>query len=86
MTNIFSLPISELAERIRKSQLTSVEICEHYISQINKFEKDVKAWAYFDKKLLIEKATEADTYRKSGKPMGLSVSYTHLTLPTKRIV
>ena len=71
MTNVFSLPISELAERIRKSQLTSVEICEHYISQINKFEKDVKAWAYFDKKLLIEKATEADTYRKSGKPMGL---------------
>ena len=71
MMNVFSLPISELAERIRKSQLTSVEICEHYISQINKFEKDVKAWAYFDKKLLIEKATEADTYRKSGKPMGL---------------
>ena len=49
MTNVFSLPISELAERIRKSQLTSVEICEHYISQINKFEKDVKAWAYLIK-------------------------------------
>ena len=68
--NVFSLPISELAEKIRKSQLTSVELCEHYISQINKFEKDVKAWAYFDKKLLLEKATEADTYRKSGKPLG----------------
>ena len=70
MMNVFSLPISELAERIRKSQLTSVELCEHYIGQINKYEKDVKAWAYFDKKLLLEKATEADTYRKSGKPMG----------------
>ena len=71
MMNLFSLPISELAEKIRKSQLTSLELCEHYIAQIDKFEKDVKAWAYFDKKLLLEKATEADTYRKSGKPMGL---------------
>ena len=71
MMNVFSLPISELAEKIRNSQLTSKELCEYYISQIDKFEKDVKAWAYFDKKLLLEKATEADTYRKSGKPMGL---------------
>ena len=55
--NLFSLPISELAEKIRKSQLTSLELCEHYITQIDKFEKDVKAWAYFDKKLLLEKAT-----------------------------
>ena len=71
MTNVFSLPISKLAEKIRKSEMTSLEFCEHYISQVNKFEKDVKAWAFFDKKLLLEKAEEADTYRKSGKPMGL---------------
>ena len=71
MTNVFSLPISKLAEKIRKSEMTSLELCEHYISQVNKFEKDVKAWAFFDKKLLLEKAQEADTYRKSGKPMGL---------------
>ena len=45
MMNVFSLPISELAERIRNSQLTSIELCEYYISQIDKFEKDVKAWA-----------------------------------------
>ena len=64
MTNVFSLPISKLAEKIRKSEMTSLELCEHYISQVNKFEKDVKAWAFFDKKLLLEKAQEADTYRK----------------------
>ena len=56
MTNVFSLPISKLAEKIRKSEMTSLELCEHYISQVNKFEKDVKAWAFFDKKLLLEKA------------------------------
>ena len=42
MTNVFSLPISKLAEKIRKSEMTSLELCEHYISQVNKFEKDVK--------------------------------------------
>ena len=70
MIDIFSLKAEELALKIKDSQLTSVEICEKYIERINKFEKDVKAWAHFDKKLLIEKAVEADEYRRSGKPLG----------------
>ena len=71
MSNIFQLTVSEIAEKIKKSDLNSVDLCKSYIEQIDKFEKDVKAWAFFDKKLLLEKAQEADTYRKSGKPMGL---------------
>ena len=139
MTDIFSLSLEELAKKIKDAQLTSVEVCEKYIERINKFEKDVKAWAHFDKKVLLEKATEADDHRRSGKPVGplhgvpiavkdiigtvdmptecgtiirkgksysqnaeiidllhasgaivmgktATVSYTHLTLPTKRIV
>ena len=39
-------------------------------NRINKFEKDVKAWVHFDKKLLLEKAEEADQHRRSGKPTG----------------
>ena len=70
MTNLFSLPVHQLAEKIRKSELTSTELCTNYIDQIKKFEKDVKAWVHFDKKLLLEKADEADKHRKSGKPMG----------------
>ena len=70
MIDIFSLKAEELALKIKDSQLTSVEICEKYIERINKFEKDVKAWAHFDKKLLLEKAVEADEYRRSGKPLG----------------
>ena len=70
MIDIFSLRAEELALKIKDSQLTSVEICEKYIERINKFEKDVKAWAHFDKKLLLEKAVEADEYRRSGKPLG----------------
>ncbi len=70
MTNLFSLPVHQLAEKIRKSELTSTELCTNYINQVKKFEKDVKAWVHFDKKLLLEKADEADKHRKSGKPMG----------------
>ena len=70
MTNIFSLKAEELVSKIKNSQLTSVELCERYIERVEKFEKDVKAWAHFDKKLLLEKASEADEYRRSGKPTG----------------
>ena len=70
MTDIFSLSLEELALKIKDAQLSSVEVCEKYIERINKFEKDVKAWAHFDKKVLLEKAAEADEHRKSGKPVG----------------
>ena len=70
MIDIYSLSVEEMASKIKDGQLTSVEVCEKYIERINKFEKDVKAWAHFDKKVLLEKATEADDHRKSGKPIG----------------
>ena len=70
MIDIFSLKAEELSLKIKDAQLTSVEICEKYIERINKFEKNVKAWSHFDKKLLLEKAADADEYRRSGKPTG----------------
>ena len=51
MTDIFSLKVEELAAKIKDAQISSVEICEIYIERINKFEKDIKAWAHFDKKI-----------------------------------
>ena len=70
MTDIFSLRVEELASKIKSAEISSVEVCEKYIERINKFERDIKAWAYFDKKVLLEKAAEADEHRKSGKPVG----------------
>ena len=71
MTDIFSLSLEELALKIKDAQFSSVEVCEKYIERISKFEKDIKAWAHFDKKVLLEKATEADENRRAGKPTGL---------------
>ncbi len=70
MTDILSLKVEELVSKIKDSQLTSVEICKIYIERVNEFEKDVKAWVHLNKKLLLEKAAEADEYRRSGKPTG----------------
>ena len=71
MINIFTLSTNELVAKMREGQISSVEVCKAYVARIDKFEKDVKAWNFFDKKILLEKAEEADEYRKSGKPLGL---------------
>ena len=70
MSEIFSHSVESLVLKIKNSELTSVELCEKYIERIDEFEKEVKAWAFFDKKTLLEKAKEADDYRRSGKPIG----------------
>ena len=70
MIDIFSLTANKLVEKLKEGEISSVEVCNQYIERIKKFEKDIKAWAYFNKKELLEKANEADEYRKSGKPLG----------------
>ena len=68
--DIINFKIVELVDKIKSGEVTSKELCEVYINRIEKFEKKVCAWAFFDKKKLLEKAEEADTYRSSGKPLG----------------
>ncbi|MDC0472828.1 amidase [Pelagibacteraceae bacterium] len=70
MLDIFSLSTNELISKMKEGQISSIEVCKAYIERINKFEKDVKAWSFLDKKILLEKAEEADEYRKSGKLLG----------------
>ena len=70
MTDVSSLSAYDLSLKLQSGEITSVELCNAYLDRIKKFEKDVQAWQFIDKKLLIEKAEEADNYRKSGKPLG----------------
>ena len=70
MIDIFSLSVEEMALKIKEGHLSSVEVCEKYIERIGKFERDIKAWVHFDKKVLLEKAADSDEHRKSGKPVG----------------
>ena len=70
MIDIYSLSTNELVAKLRSGDVSSVEVCNAYIDRVNKYEKDVKAWSFLDKKNLLEKAEEADVYRKTGKPTG----------------
>ena len=70
MIDTASLNANELVSKLKSGEISSVDLCKTYIKRIEKFDKDVKAWAFLDKKILLEKAQEADEYRKSGKPLG----------------
>ena len=70
MIEVSSLSAYELSLKLKSGEITSIDLCKSYIDRIKKFEKDVRAWQFFDEKLLLEKAEEADDYRKSGKPLG----------------
>ena len=50
MLDIFSLSTNELVSKMKEGQISSIEVCKAYIERINKFEKDVKAWSFIDKK------------------------------------
>ena len=69
--DIVGLSAKQLIEKLKSGELSSVDLCKTYIERIKKFEKDVRAWAHFDEKILLEKAEESDNHRKSGKPLGL---------------
>ena len=62
--DVYNLSVKQLAEKIKATQLSSVDLCKAYIDRIKKFEKDIHAWAHFDEKLLLEKAEESDNYRR----------------------
>ena len=70
MREIFSISAIELVERMKSGEISCVDVCKEYLKRYDKFEKEVKAWVFMDKKLLLEKASEKDEYRKSGKPLG----------------
>ena len=53
MSNILSISAIELVEKLKSGEVSCVDACKEYIKRIDKFDKDIKAWAFFDKKLFI---------------------------------
>ena len=52
MIDIFSLTTNKLVEKLKEGEISSSEVCTQYVDRIKNFEKDVGAWAYFNKKEL----------------------------------
>ena len=51
MSNVLSISAIELVEKLKSGEISCVDACKEYINRIDKFDKEVKAWAFFDKKL-----------------------------------
>ena len=51
MSNVLSISAIELVEKLKSGEISCVDACKDYIKRIDKFYKEVKAWAFFDKKL-----------------------------------
>jgi len=49
------LSAKQIIDKIKNSELSSIEVANSFIERIEEFEKKVHAWAFFDKKFISRK-------------------------------
>ena len=69
------MPLSNLTavnivQSLKKGELTCEELVTNYIDHINKYEKNVQAWEFFDETLILKQAKKLDQDHQSGKVHG----------------
>ena len=69
------MPLSNLTavnivQSLKKGEFTCEELVTNYIDHINKYEKNVEAWEFFDETLILEQAKKLDQDHQSGKVHG----------------
>ena len=97
MSDITSLSLTSLVKNIKDKKLSSEEVTKAFVDR-SKISKELNAYITEDFSNAIDKAKKFDEkpnldLKLPGIPMAVkdlfctkAVSYTHLTLPTKRIV
>jgi Asp-tRNA(Asn)/Glu-tRNA(Gln) amidotransferase A subunit family amidase len=69
------MPLSNLTavnivQSLKKGEFTCEELVTNYIDHINKYEKNVGAWEFFDETLILEQAKKLDQDHQLGKVHG----------------
>ena len=79
----------EMVQSLKKGEITSEELVKSYIEQIKKKEKEVEAWEFFDKELVLKQAKKLDELHQSGKhgdlhgiPVGIKDIFDTEDMPT----
>ena len=79
----------EMVQSLKKGEITSEELVKSYIEQINKKEKEVEAWEFFDQELVLAQAKKLDELHQSGKhgdlhgiPVGIKDIFDTENMPT----
>ena len=88
MKDLESLSASQAAQALAKREIKATDLLLACLDRIGQRENIIKAWVSLGKENALARARELDKGAIRGLLHGLpiAVSYTHLTLPTKRIV
>ena len=62
MIDTASLNANELVSKLKSGDISSVDLCKTYLKRIEKFEKDIQAWAFLEKKCPVHKTQKSLTY------------------------
>ena len=65
-----NLTAVDIVQSLKKGELTCEELVTNYIDHINKYEKNVEAWEFFDETLILKQAKKLDQDHQSGKVHG----------------
>jgi len=68
--SLFKLSAVDIVKFLKEGKYTSEEVVKSFIEQINKNEKQVEAWEFFDKELVLNQAKKLDEDHQSGKVHG----------------
>ncbi len=61
---------AEAARAIREGLLSSEELVNSCLQQIDRLEPQVEAWAFLDHELARKQAVQADLFKRTGRPLG----------------
>ncbi len=70
MKDLCFLSASEIAKGVIAGEFSCEDVAKSLIARADEFEKTVKAWEFLDKDFILQKAIDADDYRKLGRPVG----------------
>ena len=67
---LVDLSATEILNQLHSGQVTSVEVTEAFLSQIERHDQRVLAFLRVDRDAALAKAEEIDSKRKGGRPLG----------------
>ena len=68
--SLFKLSAVDIVKSLKEGKYTCEEVVKSFIEQINKNEKQVEAWEFFDQELVLNQAKKLDEAHQSGKVHG----------------
>ncbi len=65
--SLFKLSAVDIVKLLKEGKYSCEEVVKSFIEQIDKNEKKVEAWEFFDKELVLSQAKKLDENHQKGK-------------------